>query len=553
MAQIDQQISSILSVQRNNTKSSGLRSLPEEDIINEVAFVLSTKTHNTESNISNAIEEIFPKLAHHVENVFEDDDKSNSFVVTFRGASFNDLPGSPYEIAYHLKDKLFLEEAEPALETNIFEWQESDEENSNFESVESLCFESKRPSQANDLAWALRVINADKTQSEGHTGANVIIGHIDTGIADHTEVKNIDIDNGFNLYGDTVGARDPLTAGRWFDNPGHGTATSSVIVSEGGVGTIDTTLPGRITGVAPDAQLLPIRAIKSVVRVAQWRVARAIDIAVRNNAEIITMSLGGLPSFSLKKAIKHATKSNVIVMAAAGNCVRKVVYPARLKSCIAVAAINALQQPWKGSSRGKKVDFSAPGEFVWCASRRNDNQAAIAAGQGTSFAVALSAGVAAVWLQKWGRDKLIADLGNNETLQERFRYWAIKTATPMKTLPRSMGAGVIDSYQLIKTSPWSSSFTQEDSQQSVSSSLGEDALEIISEADDTDIQTQETRDIELIAASDIEDVANEIIWIGLLERHGRIQNDWTSESLPPLSSKLQARVEKIPALGRLLP
>lgn len=167
--------------------------------------------------------------------------------------------------------------------------------------------------------------------------------------------------------------------------------------------------------------------------------------------------------------------------------------------------------------------------------------------------MALSAGVAAVWLQKWGRDKLIADLGNNETLQERFRYWAIKTATPMKTLPRSMGAGVIDSYQLIKTSPWSSSFTQEDSQQSVSSSLGEDALEIISEADDTDIQTQETRDIELIAASDIEDVANEIIWIGLLERHGRIQNDWTSESLPPLSSKLQARVEKIPALGRLLP
>ena len=351
-----------------------------------------------------------------------------------------------------------------------------------------------------------------------------------------------------------MGARDPLTAGRWFDNPGHGTATSSVIVSEGGVGTIiDTTSPGRITGVAPDAQLLPIRAIKSVVRVAQWRVARAIDIAVKNNAEIITMSLGGLPSFSLKKAIKRATKSNVIVMAAAGNCVRKVVYPARLKSCIAVAATNALGQPWKGSSRGKKVDFSAPGEFVWCASRKNDNQAAIAPGQGTSFAVALSAGVAAVWLQKWGRDNLIADLSNNETLQERFRYWSIKTAAPMKTLPRSMGAGVIDAYKLIKTPPWSSSFTQESSLQSVSSSLGEDALEIISEVDDGEIQTQNTSDTELIAANDIEDVANEIIWRGLLDRHGRNQSDWTPESLPPLSSKLQVRVEKIPALGRLLP
>ena len=115
-----------------------------------------------------------------------------------------------------------------------------------------------------------------------------------------------------------------------------------------------------------------------------------------------------------------------------------------------------------------------------------------------------------------------------------------------------MGAGVIDAYKLIKTPPWSSSFTQESSLQSVSSSLGEDALEIISEVDDGEIQTQNTSDTELIAANDIEDVANEIIWRGLLDRHGRNQSDWTPESLPPLSSKLQVRVEKIPALGSCL-
>lgn len=52
------------------------------------------------------------------------------------------------------------------------------------------------------------------------------------------------------------------------------------------------------------------------------------------------------------------------MLAAAGNCVGVVVYPARYEEVIAVAGINKADQPWKGTCRGEAVDISAPGEFV---------------------------------------------------------------------------------------------------------------------------------------------------------------------------------------------
>ena len=54
------------------------------------------------------------------------------------------------------------------------------------------------------------------------------------------------------------------------------------------------TTGGRVTGTAPGASLGPIRAIKSVVRITQSRVAQAIEHARRKGCHVITMSLGGL-------------------------------------------------------------------------------------------------------------------------------------------------------------------------------------------------------------------------------------------------------------------
>ena len=49
--------------------------------------------------------------------------------------------------------------------------------------------------------------------------------------------------------------------------------------------------------------------------------------------------------------------------------------PAVYSSCIAVGGINHDFQPWFGSCRGSAVAVSAPGEFVWCATRKPDDLA----------------------------------------------------------------------------------------------------------------------------------------------------------------------------------
>jgi subtilisin family serine protease len=51
------------------------------------------------------------------------------------------------------------------------------------------------------------------------------------------------------------------------------------------------------------------------------RVAEAVEHARRNGANVVTMSLGGAWSSSLRAAIRRAIADGVIVLAAAGNCV----------------------------------------------------------------------------------------------------------------------------------------------------------------------------------------------------------------------------------------
>ena len=95
----------------------------------------------------------------------------------------------------------------------------------------------------------------------------------------------------------------------------------------------------------------------------------------------------------------------VVVLAAAGNCAIVVVWPARYDEVIAVAGINVRNEPWRGSCRGGAVDISAPAEFVPRAKRNpadGGGPNVVAGGQGTSFAVAITAGVAALWLGHHG-------------------------------------------------------------------------------------------------------------------------------------------------------
>jgi lambda repressor-like predicted transcriptional regulator len=391
-----------------------------------------------------------------------DPDLSRFFRLSVPAVGFEDLVGSPFELAYHLKDQLDLASAEPDLETEFF-FEDDMRGAPGMEAADLLgCWVDVPPPE--DRAWALGAMRIpaawDYSVQQGRPdrGADVLVAQPDTGVADHVELEGaLDRTRWFDILDHDRDPTDPLDKGM-LDNPGHGTATGSVAVSRGTViaGPPGTGGPGRITGAAPKAWLVPIRCILSVVRIRQSTVAEAIEHARHQGCHIITMSLGGLPSAALKAAIHRAVDQNLIVLAAAGNCVTWVVWPARYARCLAVAGTNAADAPWKGSSRGTSVDVSAPGELVWRAKRqrRTDPTDGIDGGQGTSFSVALTAGVAALWLAHHGRAALVATLGPGERLHDRFRALLRQTARrPPGWKEREYGAGIVDAHALLQAGP----------------------------------------------------------------------------------------------------
>ena len=239
-------------------------------------------------------------------------------------------------------------------------------------------------------------------------GDGIRIGHPDTGYTDHPNVGMAGLD--LNVDRDVIDgdndARDDLEQHPlWpLPFPGHGTATSSVIVGHGppAVG---------IEGLAPEARLVPIRTTESVVQVFDSDVAKAVAHARRVGCHIISMSLGGKGFFGLKEEIQRAVDNGVIVMAAAGNYVRFVTAPASYDNCLAVAATGPNDSLWDGSSRGRAVDVSMPGAEVYNARFTVDKQPFVGPGNGTSFAVAHLAAAAALWLARHGRDHLIGVYG----------------------------------------------------------------------------------------------------------------------------------------------
>jgi len=378
----------------------------------------------------------------------------NVMLLSFPGRILRQSPAVAFEAAYALGAYFGLSAVEPELYTDHFH-EPSDEQSLDpeieFEGAKfkSLCWAPENEGLKSETTWALRMTRVraawDFSAAKGKPskGKGIVIAQPDTGITAHPELANVEYVHQRDLILGKNGAIDPLT---YHGNPSHGTGTASVAISP------ET---GDIVGSAPAATLMPIRAIESVVRVSQLRVAEAIDYAVTNGAHVITMSLGGLPSISLWMALQRAISANVIVLAAAGNCAKVVVWPARYEDCIAVAGTNSDDLPWRGSCTGPDVDISAPGENVYRAHTELGGAGqvfSLGQGQGTSFAVALTAGVAACWLAHHGRDYLVAEASaRGESVQQMFKRLLQTTSRePEVWDQREMGAGIVDALALLK-------------------------------------------------------------------------------------------------------
>jgi thermitase len=269
----------------------------------------------------------------------------------------------------------------------------------------------------NDSTWSLgpkgaNVFEAWKLPTQ--YGKDIVVAHPDTGYLLHPSITPALLGRGFNFPARFNDALDTAEDGvlQW---AGHGTRTASVIA-----GRQYQLAKYWISGVAPAAQIMPLKVAHRVV-LLDWietdmeQLAIAIRAAaigdpnfVRRKADIITMSLGGYMNENVKKALDLAEANNVIVLAAAGNypgtldpVLRQVVYPARYDNVIAVAASNIDGRNWPHSADGRAVAFAAPGQNVWTAKYRRVGETThhcIEPSSGTSYAVATTAGVAALWL-----------------------------------------------------------------------------------------------------------------------------------------------------------
>ena len=313
------------------------------------------------------------------------------------------------------------------------------------------------PRTANDCEWSLKkmfVRDAWNLFAGAQPGSAIRVGHPDTGYTRHPEIfgPRLRPELGIDFEDEDSDATDTLNDG-WLDNPGHGTGTSSVIMSgagspDGGVTT------AFVSGVAPFASLVPIRTTSSVILWSMRNLVRAIRHAIDNGCHVISISLGGpVGSQALLSAVRDAEAGGVIVLCAAGNQVGFVVFPAAYEEVIAVAASTIDDEIWTGSCRGPAVDITAPGASVWRAEVDTSSgtvQHVVKRGDGTSFAVAGTAGVAVLWLSFHKRSTLIEKYGKDR-LASIFKQLLQSTCrTPNGWDAGLFGAGIVHAKRLLE-------------------------------------------------------------------------------------------------------
>ncbi|MBE9067063.1 S8 family serine peptidase [Leptolyngbya cf. ectocarpi LEGE 11479] len=181
-----------------------------------------------------------------------------------------------------------------------------------------------------DDNWGLDAINAPEVWDQGITGQDVIVAVIDDGVdINHPDLApNIWLNPGEiaddGIDNDGNGFIDDLHG--W--NFAQGQNNNNVLPLLGGThgthvaGIIAATADGQgITGVAPDAKIMPIKIgdAPNNFFVNPGDLSAAIYYAVDNGANVINMSLGWPASPELDAALLYAASQNVIVVSSAGN------------------------------------------------------------------------------------------------------------------------------------------------------------------------------------------------------------------------------------------
>jgi subtilisin family serine protease len=271
----------------------------------------------------------------------------------------------------------------------------------------------------------------------GARGQGVTIAEIDTGVnADLPELR------GRVLPGKDFGTGGDGRVDREVDAFGHGTAMASIMIARPGL--LD------ITGLAPDAQILPIAVPLRGTTDSSLpdRLPEAIRYAADRHAKIISMSLGGKrsPKFDRQPctddeqaAIFYALRKGSLVIASVGNTGPRrnaVEDPAVCLGVVSVGAVDESGAVASFSTRQPYVTLVAPGVGVPSLGRLPGQAYS---GDGTSQATAIASAVAALVWSKHPR------LTAEQVVTRLIRTLADRRRQPSP----AYGFGVLDAYRAV--------------------------------------------------------------------------------------------------------
>ena len=196
-------------------------------------------------------------------------------------------------------------------------------------------------------------------EAAGSAQSTIKIVHLDTGydpkhkarpefVATNEERNFVDTDR-------PNSAEDMTPTSGVLLNRGHGTGTIGILAGPKVTGVRLTqdgkSLDGETLGGAPMMSIVPVRIANSVVHFGTSTVAQGIDYAVSIGADVVSMSMGGLPSQAWADAVNKAYEAGIVVVCAAGNNfgglpTGLVVYPARFDRVIAACGAMADKSPY---------------------------------------------------------------------------------------------------------------------------------------------------------------------------------------------------------------
>ncbi|MGH7731658.1 MAG: S8 family serine peptidase, partial [Candidatus Eiseniibacteriota bacterium] len=185
-------------------------------------------------------------------------------------------------------------------------------------------------------AWSVQWIGAPTVWDQGYRGACVLVAIVDTGVDyNHSDLTgriwtNADEIPGNGIDDDGNGRVDDLHGydfangdGNPIDDNGHGTHVGGTVAGDGAGGTI--------TGVAPEARLMAVKVLTGSGGGTFSGIMAGVEYAVKNGAQVLNLSLGGLCT---DPGTRSLLRANADAVAAAG-----------ITMCVASANDRCRQRP----------------------------------------------------------------------------------------------------------------------------------------------------------------------------------------------------------------